>query len=125
MSPVLGTVTVPSSCPVGESSRTSTVASLSPAFAADGSWVSFDDARLRSHNRTFTVSAANAGESDATVEVRLNSPTGQLLGTVTVPSTGDIYAYTTATATLRRGSGIRDVYLVLSAGVRVAEFTVS
>lgn len=93
--------------------------------AADGSWVSFDDARLRSHNRTFTVSAANAGESDATVEVRLDSPTGRLLGTVTVPSTGDIYAYTTATATLRRGSGIRDVYLVLSAGVRVAEFTVS
>src|SRR5665811_572190 len=93
--------------------------------AADGSWVSFDDARLRSRNRTFTVSAANAGESHATVEVRLDSPTGQLLGTVTVPSTGDIYAYTTATARLRRGSGIHDVYLVLSQGVRVAEFTVS
>src|SRR5665647_3243282 len=121
MSPVLGTVTVPSSCPVGESSRTSTVASLSPAFAPDGSWGPLDDARPRSRHRTFTVSAANAGESDATVEVRLDSPTGQLLGTVTVPSTGDIYAYTTATARLRRGSGIHDVYLVLSQGVRVAE----
>src|SRR5665647_1052596 len=105
MSPVLGTVTVPSSCPVGESSRTSTVASLSPAFAADTVKVLLRDLSRASSKETQLPSAANEGESDATVEVRLDSPTGQLLGTVTVPSTGDIYAYTTATARLRRRRG--------------------
>src|SRR5665647_2025351 len=58
MSPVLGTVTVPSSCPVGESSRTSTVASLSPAFAADTVKVLLRDLSRASSKETQLPSAA-------------------------------------------------------------------
>jgi beta-glucosidase len=55
--------------------------------------------------------------------VRLDAPDGPLVATATVPSTGDRYQYTTVTATLRRVSGRRNVYLVPSTGVRLATFS--
>jgi beta-glucosidase len=83
--------------------------------AVSGGWIAFKDARLGSD---FTARVAGSG----TVEVRLGSPTGRLLGTATAAGTGDKYAYTTATARLARVGGRHDVYLVLGDGVRLATF---
>jgi beta-glucosidase len=89
---------------------------------ASGDWVRYADAAL-GRPRAFTAQVAKASGSDTTIQVRLDSPTGRLVGTAGVPSTGDVYAYTTVTASLSRVSGHHDVYLVLGDGVRLATFS--
>ncbi|WP_433833925.1 glycoside hydrolase family 3 C-terminal domain-containing protein [Actinoplanes sp. CA-015351] len=84
-----------------------------------GDWIGFRDAALRG-GRSLTVRASGAGS----VEVRLGSPAGRLLGTATLSDTGGIYEYASATATLRPVSGRHDVYLVPSPGLRLAAFTI-
>ncbi|BCJ46354.1 beta-glucosidase [Actinoplanes ianthinogenes] len=86
---------------------------------AAGDWIAFRDAALRA-GKTFTVRAAGAG----TVQVRLGSPAGRLLGTATVADTGGVYAYAEVSAPVAAVSGRQDVYLVLSPGLRVASFRI-
>ncbi|MCJ8164279.1 carbohydrate-binding protein [Pontibacter sp. E15-1] len=50
--------------------------------------------------------------NDAFIEVRLNAPDGQLIGTVDVPQTGAWQVYATATAYIEDVTGVYDVYLV-------------
>ncbi|MBB2948692.1 beta-glucosidase [Actinoplanes lutulentus] len=84
-----------------------------------GDWIGFRDAALRG-GTTLTVRASGAGS----VEVRLGSPSGRLLGTATLSDTGGIYEYASTTAKLRLVSGRHDVYLVPSPGLRLATFTI-
>jgi beta-glucosidase len=86
---------------------------------AAGDWIAFRDARLRG-GTTFTARASGSG----TVQVRLGSPSGRLLGTATVTGTGGVYDYTTVTATLARFSGRQSVYLLPSPGLRLATFSI-
>ncbi|MDY7088124.1 MAG: glycoside hydrolase family 3 C-terminal domain-containing protein [Actinomycetota bacterium] len=85
---------------------------------AGGQWAAYKDAAL-SGVTSFTGRVSGTG----TVQVRLGSPTGRLLGTATASGTGGVYSYAKVKATLPRTSGRHDVYLVLSEGVRLAEFT--
>jgi beta-glucosidase len=59
----------------------------------------------------------------ARVTIRLDSPTGRILGTASVPSTGDRYAYTTVTAALAKATGRHDVYLTFDGPVNLATFS--
>ena len=54
----------------------------------------------------------------------MGSPTGRLLGTATVPSTGDDYRYVSTSTELARAVGTHDVYLVFDSPLRLAEFSV-
>nr|BFE72153.1 hypothetical protein GCM10020092_054540 [Actinoplanes digitatis] len=89
--------------------------------ARAGDWIAFKDSRL---GTALTARVAKATAGAGTVEVRLGSPTGRLLGSAAVPSTGDEYAYATTTARLSRAAGRHDVYLVLSEGVRLSSFSI-
>jgi beta-glucosidase len=82
-----------------------------------GDWIAFRQARL---GTAFTARTSGAG----TIEVRLGSPTGRLLGTARAAATADVYTYTTTTASLDRVRGTADVYLVLSPGLRLATFSI-
>lgn len=86
-----------------------------------GDWIVFRDADLR-HATAFTASTAALTAS--TVEVRLDSPTGRLLGTAPVTATGDVYRYATTTAKLARAGGRHDVYLVFGGALRVSTFSI-
>jgi len=101
-----------------------------------GSWIAFEDADLGNRTRTFTASVAKADAGDGTIQIRLDSPTGRLVGTATVASTGDRYTYATVTAALDDGrgpgkggyghgslQGRHDVYLVFDSTVRVGDFS--
>ncbi|MFB9234115.1 glycoside hydrolase family 3 C-terminal domain-containing protein [Plantactinospora siamensis] len=88
-----------------------------------GQWISFKRSDLLRGAGTFTARVARAGAGEGTVQVRLGSPTGRLLGTAAVPSTGDDYRYVEVSASLARASGVRDVYLVFGAPLRLADFT--
>jgi len=102
---------------VDESKATGTAVGSSQA----GDWIVFKDADLR-NGRTFA--ASTAALTATTVEVRLDSPTGKLLGTAPVAATGDIYKYATTTATLARATGHHDVYLVFGGAARVSTFSI-
>ncbi|WP_330464086.1 glycoside hydrolase family 3 protein [Micromonospora zamorensis] len=91
---------------------------------AAGQWISFEGSALRPGARTFTASVARAGAGAGAVEVRLGSPTGRLLGTATVPSTGDDYRYVSTSTELAGAAGKQDVYLVFDSALRVADFSI-
>jgi beta-glucosidase len=74
---------------------------------------------------TFTAKVAKETAGTGSIQVRLDSPDGPLLGTTVVASTGDKYAYEKATVSLRAVRGVRDVYLVMSPGLRLASFSIS
>ncbi|WFE49977.1 glycoside hydrolase family 3 protein [Micromonospora sp. WMMD1155] len=89
-----------------------------------GQWISFAGSALRPGARTFTATVARAGTGVGAIQVRLGSPTGRLLGTVTVPSTGDDYRYVSTSTELARVAGTRDVYLVFDSALRLADFSI-
>ncbi|MEW2432245.1 glycoside hydrolase family 3 C-terminal domain-containing protein [Micromonospora sp. NPDC047644] len=91
---------------------------------AAGQWIAFDGSALRDGERTFTAKVAKAGAGTGTIQIRMGSPTGRLLGTAAVPSTGDDYRYVSASTGLARAVGTHDVYLVFDSPLRLAEFSI-
>ena len=67
---------------------------------------------------------AKADAGAGSIQVRLGSPTGKLIGTASVASTGNKYTYATLDGETRPADGNQDVYLVLSPGLRIASFTI-
>jgi beta-glucosidase len=96
----------------------------SVAATAAGGWIKFAAADLGRRATTFTARVATAAET-GTIQIRLGSPTGRLVGTATVAGTGDVYAYATARAVLTGAAGTRDVYLVLSPDLRISTFSIT
>ncbi|RQX00522.1 glycoside hydrolase family 3 protein [Micromonospora inaquosa] len=92
---------------------------------AAGQWISFGGSALRAGPHTFSAKVAKAGADSGTIQIRLGSPTGRLLGTATVPSTGDDYRYVSTSTELTRAVGTHDVYLVFDSPLRLAEFSIS
>ncbi|MEV5210046.1 glycoside hydrolase family 3 C-terminal domain-containing protein [Micromonospora sp. NPDC053740] len=91
---------------------------------AAGQWISFDGSALRAGAGTFSAKVAKAGAGAGTIQIRTGSPTGRLLGTATVPSTGDDYRYVSTSTELTRAVGTHDVYLVFDSPLRLAEFSI-
>jgi beta-glucosidase len=87
--------------------------------ASAGDWVSYQNADL---GRARTFSARVAGGA-GTIEVRLDSPTGQLVGTATSSGTADKYTYTTVSTPLRGAGGRHNVFLVFTGDLRVDTFS--
>jgi beta-glucosidase len=98
---------------------TSKVSGTSVAGVA-GSWVAYRNVALNGPAR---FSASVSAPASSHVTVRLDSPTGRVLATVPVTSTGDRYAYATVTAGLAKAAGRHDVYLVFDGPVNLATFS--
>ena len=79
---------------------------------------------VRPGPKAFTATVAKADAGAGSIQVRLGSPTGKLIGTASVASTGNKYTYASSTAKLGPADGNQDVYLVLSPGLRIASFTI-
>ncbi|MDX6257403.1 MAG: beta-glucosidase [Frankiales bacterium] len=101
---------------------TSKTSGTSVAATSDGQWVEYSRVALKPSQTTLAVTAAKATPGVGTVALRLDSPTGPLLGTVDVASTGDVYRYSNVETSVQPANGSHDVYLVLSDGVRVSSF---
>lgn len=93
--------------------------------AGSGSWIKFGDAELGRKATTFTASVAKASAGTGTIQIRLGSPTGRMVGTATVASTADVYTYATTSTPLTGATGTRDVYLVLSPDLRLSTFAIT
>jgi beta-glucosidase len=91
---------------------------------AAGDWIAFAGAQLAGAPATFTAQVANAGAASGSIQVRLDSPTGPLLGTAEAGATGSVYTYATTSTKLSAANGIHDVYLVFTPGLRLSTFTI-
>lgn len=65
--------------------------------------------------KSFEASVASA-TSGGNIEIRLDSPTGTLVGTCAVAGTGDWQSWTTATCDVSGASGVHDLYLKFTGG---------
>jgi beta-glucosidase len=99
--------------------RGTSVGALGP-----GGWIKFAGAALGDGPQTFTARVAKESAGPGSIQIRLGAPDGRLLGTATVPSTGDAYAYVTARAALPPVRGTHDVYLVFGSDLRLATFAI-
>lgn len=86
-----------------------------------GDWLRYIDldfgAGMDRIRLNLAVDPAFAGK---TLEVRLDSPTGALVGTVTVPNTGGWMTYREVVAPIQRTTGLHNVVLVARGGNGVA-----
>ncbi|MEV7894547.1 ThuA domain-containing protein [Streptomyces cyaneofuscatus] len=78
----------------------------------DGDWVTFDPVNLKGVG-SVTVGASSGGLG-GTVEFRAGSPTGELLGSVTVPSTGGWEKLISPTTELKDPGGTTKLYAVFT-----------
>jgi beta-glucosidase len=102
---------------------TSKASGTSVGATAAGQWIEFAKSEL-ADPQTFTAQIARSDSGPATVQIQVGSPTGRLLGTATVPSTGDAYTYTKVTTPLAAEHGVADVYLVFTGALRIATFSI-
>ncbi|MFD3521633.1 ThuA domain-containing protein [Streptomyces sp. NPDC058653] len=77
-----------------------------------GDWVAFDPVNLTGV-QSVTVGASSGG-TGGTIEFRNGSPTGPLMGSVTVPNTGDWTNFISPTTHLRPVGGTVKMYAVFS-----------
>jgi beta-glucosidase len=91
--------------------------------AVAGDWIGFQDVDMRAPATSITAQVARAAAGPAAIQVRLDDPVhGRIIGTLPVPSTGDVYSYATVRAALH-GAGMHDVYLVASGDLRISTFS--
>ncbi|MDP4182192.1 MAG: carbohydrate-binding protein, partial [Bacillota bacterium] len=69
--------------------------------------------------------AVVATTSSTNIQIRLNSSSGTLLGTLSTTSTGSFNTYTTQTCSVNNVGGIYDLYLVFSGSVNIDWFMFS
>ncbi|MDF7799309.1 carbohydrate-binding protein [Pontiellaceae bacterium B1224] len=82
------------------------------AYISDGDWCRYDNL-MPGTNTTFRARVARPdNKSDSTIEVRLGSPTGTLVGSVDVPLTGGWQNWTSVEASLDPVAGSHNIYLV-------------
>ncbi len=81
------------------------------AYINHGDWVRYDRLDFGERTERMRFGAASATQGGV-IEIRLNSPDGELLGSVTVPHTGSWHLFEDYSAEIPPTSGPKDVYLV-------------
>jgi hypothetical protein len=80
-------------------------------WISHGDWLRYERVDFGAHAETLELRTAAAGQG-GTIEVRLDAPDGELLGTCTVPHTGGWQSWTSFTARLKPLGGVRTLCLV-------------
>ena len=88
-----------------------------------GDWSGISGVDFGSGARSITIEAGTVRGS--VIRVSVDSPTGQVLGYVTIPATGDNFKYTKVTASISGAYGVKNVFFVASADVVLNTFEFS
>jgi glucosylceramidase len=94
---------------------TDTNGGLDVGFADAGDSLTYDGVDFGSGVTGVDARVASAG-SGGTIELHLDSATGPLVGSVTVPVTGGWQKWTTASATVSGAAGVHSLWLVFAGG---------
>lgn len=92
--------------------------SVAPTDA--GGWIAFKDMDFASGASRFEARVSST--SGAQIEVRLDSPTGDIVSTAAVPATGGAQEWTTVSSAVYGASKVRDVYLTFTKPMNVSQF---
>ncbi|MDP4180932.1 MAG: non-reducing end alpha-L-arabinofuranosidase family hydrolase [Bacillota bacterium] len=90
-------------------------------YIENGNYLVYNNIDFGSGATSFKALVADSGTSN--IELRLNSPTGTLIGTLPVASTGDWNTYQEQTCNISKVTGQNDLYLVFSGAVNIDWFT--
>ncbi|GIE16815.1 glycoside hydrolase [Paractinoplanes ferrugineus] len=99
----------------GVETEPATEGGMNVGFIDNGDYVKVKGVGFGAGASSFTVRAAS-GASGGKVEVRLDSPTGTLAGTCTVPGTGGWQAFSSVTCPVSGATGTHDLYLRFTGG---------
>lgn len=84
---------------------------------SNGDWTSYKDIKFGNSDQPFSFRVrVSAPKSGGTIVLRVNSPTGIIVGTIPVPATGGWNNYTTLSTTLNRIMGTQTLYLCYTGG---------
>ena len=86
---------------------------LNVGYINDGDWAKYSGLNLSTMK---SITARVASKSSGTIEVRLGSISGTLIGTIPVSSTGGNQNWVSNAANITTTTGIQDVYLVFKGG---------
>ena len=77
-----------------------------------GDWIGVSNADFSSGARSVTIRGGSV--NGATVRISVDSPTGTVIGYVTIPRTGDNYNHQDATGTIQNVWGVKNLFFVAS-----------
>jgi hypothetical protein len=85
-----------------------------------GDWVAYRGIDFGAGATSFAagIAAAN-GYGGKTIQIRLDSPTGAVIGTITVPTTGSATTFKTMSVSISKVTQVHDVYLTFAGGTGV------
>ena len=90
-----------------------TKTSTNIGYADNGDWLRFDDVNFGGGVTRVTAKlAVSASAAGQTIEFRVGSPTGTLLGSLTPRSTGGWATFANQSASINKVSGVQDLYVV-------------
>ncbi|MDP4181643.1 MAG: endo-1,4-beta-xylanase, partial [Bacillota bacterium] len=90
-------------------------------YIENGNYAVFNKIDFGNGATSFKALVADSGT--ANIELRLNSPTGTLIGTLPVASTGDWNTYQEQSCNINNITGVNDLYLVFTGAVNIDWFT--
>jgi len=73
-------------------------------------YIKVRDVDFRKGAKNFTASVASVG--NASIELRLGSIDGELIGTCKIENTGDLQKWSTVSCNVKKTRGIHDIYLI-------------
>jgi arabinoxylan arabinofuranohydrolase len=87
-----------------------------------GDWVQYRGIDFGANGaKTFSAGVAVApGMAGKKIQIRVGSPTGAVIGTLTMKSTGGWGKFTTQATAVGKVTGVQDVYLTFAGGSSVA-----
>jgi beta-glucosidase len=92
------------------------------AVAPTAAWVLFRAADLSAGPTRVTVRVSQTQPGPSQLELRTDKADGPVLATVTVPSTGDRYAWVDVSTEIAAVDGVHDLYLLLHGAFRLDTF---
>ena len=88
---------------------------MNVGFIEDGDYIKVKGVDFGTGAKSFEARVASAG-SGGKIELRLDSPTGTLIGTCDVSETGGWQTWTTKTCTVSGATGVHDLYFKFTGG---------
>jgi len=91
-------------------------------YIENGNYLVFKNVNFGSGAASFKARVAYGGNSTTTIQLRLGSSTGTLIGSLNVASTGGWDSYKELTTTVSGASGVKDLYLCFNGPVNIDSF---
>jgi arabinoxylan arabinofuranohydrolase len=88
-----------------------------------GDWTGISNVDFGTGAKSISINAGS--KNGATIRISLDSPSGDVIGYVSIPNTGDNWAYTDVTAEISGASGVKNVFFVASDDVVLNSFKFS